>query len=241
MHQRHPGGKMTRRDGLTFRRGRARARNATRPRNNRRSDDILEAALRLFSEQGYTAVSIKDIAKAGRVNSALIYYYFASKEHLFVEALKYSARIAGSHHQHSKEGRDDPVAKINFWFDANVKMAMPLGQMLRLMLEYRATRKRSVAIERLITDFYAAEIGLLRDAIERGIKGGLFEPVDTIKTSLFVSTHLDGLMVAASIRPDYDLRAGFLQMRKILFAWLGYEKGIARRRSGARARLRAVA
>src|SRR5262244_1567344 len=116
---------MTMRDARTFRR--LRPRNAARPRNNRRSEDILAAALRLFSEQGYTAVSIKDIARAGRVNSALIYYYFASKEHLFVEALKYSARIASLHRPHSKESRDDPVAKINFWFDANVKMAMPLG------------------------------------------------------------------------------------------------------------------
>ena len=232
---------MTRRDAPRFQRGEVRARNTTSPRNNHRSSDILEAALRLFSEQGYTAVSIKDIAKAGRVNSALIYYYFANKEHLFVEALKYSARIATFHHQHSKKWRDDAVANINFWFDANVKMAMPLGQMLRLMLDYRATHKRSASIDRLIADFYEAEVGLLRDAIDRGIKSGLFEPVDTLKTSLFVSTHLDGLIVAASIRPDYDLRAGFLQMRKILFAWLGYEKDIVRRKSGGRANLRIVA
>ena len=44
---------------------------------------------------------------------------------------------------------------------------------------------------------------------------GCSEPVDTVKTSLFVSTHLDGLIVAASVRFEYDLRAGFLQMRKI--------------------------
>src|SRR5262244_2940716 len=112
---------MTMRDARTFRR--LRPRNAARPRNNRRSEDILEAALRLFSEQGYTAVSIKDIARAGRVNSALIYYYFANKEHLLVEALKYSARSATLHHQHSKKWDHDPVAKINFWFDANIKMA----------------------------------------------------------------------------------------------------------------------
>jgi len=197
--------------------------------------------LRLFSEQGYTAVSIKDIAKAGGVNSALIYYYFASKEHLFVEALKYSARAAVVDQQHSKKLRNDPVAEINFWFDANIRMSMPLGQMLRLMLDYRATRKRSASIERLIMDFYEAETSLLRAAINRGIKGGLFQQVDTVKTSLFVSTHLDGLMVAASIRPNYDLAAGFLQMRKILFAWLSYGRHAERRKSGVRTKLRFVA
>src|SRR5215470_1282669 len=194
---------------------------AVDPRNNGRSGAILEAAQRLFSEQGYTAVSIKKIARAARVNSGLLYYYFANKEHLLVEALKYSARIATLDDQRSKR---DPIADINFWFDANLKMAMPLGQMLRLMLEYRTTRKRSLPVEHLIRDFYAAEMGVLRDAIERGVRAGLFRRVDTTKTSLFVSTHLDGLMVAASIRPGYDLRAGFLQMRKILFAWLGCDQ-----------------
>jgi AcrR family transcriptional regulator len=211
---------------------------AARPRNNGRSGAILEAAQRLFSEQGYTAVSIKKIAKAARVNSGLLYYYFTNKEHLFVEALKYSARIATLDDQRSKER--DPIAEINFWFDANLKMAMPLGQMLRLMLEYRTTRKRSLPVERLIRDFYDAEMGVLRNAIERGVRTGLFRRVDTTKTSLFVSTHLDGLMVAASVRPGYDLRAGFLQMRKILFAWLGCDQ-LSRLKSGARSKLRVVA
>jgi hypothetical protein len=109
------------------------------------------------------------------------------------------------------------------------------------MLDYRAAHKRSAAVDRLITDFYQAEIGLLRGAIERGIKARLFQPVDPVRTSLFVSTHLDGLMVAASIRPNYDLPAGFLQMRKILFASLGYRRQAARRKSGVRAKLRIVA
>ena len=211
---------------------------AADPRNNGRSGAILEAAQRLFSEQGYTAVSIKKIAKAARVNSGLLYYYFTNKEHLFVEALKYSARIATLDEQRSKAR--DPIAEINFWFDANLKMAIPLGQMLRLMLEYRTTRKRSLPVERLIRDFYDAEMAVLRSAIERGVKTRLFKPVDTTKTSLFVSTHLDGLMVAASVRSAYDLRAGFLQMRKILFAWLVPDQ-LSRRKYVARSKLRVVA
>lgn len=237
MDRRRSAKRITGRNGRLSSPGPGRPR-AVRRRNNGRSGAILEAAQRLFSEQGYTAVSVKKIAKAARVNSGLLYYYFTNKEHLFVEALKYSARIATLGDQRSKER--DPIAEINFWFDANLKMAMPLGQMLRLMLEYRTTRKRSLPVERLIRDFYDAEMVILRNAIERGLKNGLFKTVDTTKTSLFVSTHLDGLMVAASIRPAYDLRAGFLQMRKILFAWLGSDQ-LSRRKSAPRSKLRVVA
>ena len=79
-----------------------RERRSGRQRGNHRSEQILEVALRLFAEQGFTAVSIKDIARASQINSALIYYYFTNKEHLFVEALRYSASTAAMHQQQSQ-------------------------------------------------------------------------------------------------------------------------------------------
>ncbi len=51
--------------------------------------------------------------------------------------------------------------------------------------------------------------------------------------SLFVPTHLDGLVVPAAIRPDFDLPAGLRQMRKMLFAYLGYEGASGERRQDA--------
>jgi AcrR family transcriptional regulator len=52
------------------------------PRTDRRGD-ILEAAERLFAAQGYSAVSIRDIATEARVPLALVRYYFGRKEELF--------------------------------------------------------------------------------------------------------------------------------------------------------------
>jgi AcrR family transcriptional regulator len=208
-----------------------------------RAEAILGVAFRLFAEQGYTGVSIKDIANASRINSALIYYYFANKHHLFVEALKYSVRSALARRGRLDGSAGNPVAELNLWFDTNEKLAKPLGQMLRLMLDYRASRRRSRSVARFIGGFYDTELGLLKGAIGAGIKRGVFRSVDATKTSLFVSTHLDGLVVAAAIRPDFDLPAGLRQMRKVLFTHLGYEgPKFARRQSASQpARLRVVA
>ena len=226
---------MAQRRALTFKASENHARRPTKQRGNQRSGRILNVALGLFAEQGYTGVSIKDIARAGQINSALIYYYFTNKDHLFVEVLKYSVRTALSRHQQFDGAHADPIAEINFWFDANAKLAKPLGQMLRLMLDYRTSRRRSASVERLIAEFYEAELGLLRGAIDLGIKRRLFRSLDTEKTSLFISTHLDGLMVAAAIRLDYDLAEGLRQMRKILFEYLGHvETASARPRTGPR-------
>lgn len=52
-------------------------------RENGRKHDIFAAAERLFSEAPYEAVSIRDVAAAAGVNSALIRYHFGTKEELY--------------------------------------------------------------------------------------------------------------------------------------------------------------
>lgn len=52
---------------------------------NVRKARILEAAELLFSGNAYEAVSVRDIATAAGVNSALVGYYFGNKEQLFRE------------------------------------------------------------------------------------------------------------------------------------------------------------
>ncbi|MEK7241093.1 MAG: TetR/AcrR family transcriptional regulator [Gemmatimonadota bacterium] len=58
------------------------------PKWQRRPDDrpreILDAALRVFSRQGYAAARLDDVAAAAGVTKGTIYYYFASKEDLLI-------------------------------------------------------------------------------------------------------------------------------------------------------------
>jgi TetR/AcrR family transcriptional regulator len=52
---------------------------------------ILDAALREFSAHGLAGARTEQIAAAARVNKALIYYYFESKEKLYLAALELAA------------------------------------------------------------------------------------------------------------------------------------------------------
>lgn len=58
-----------------------------------RKQEILDTALRLFSENGYEKTSIADIAKAIGVAQGLCYRYFPSKEALFDSAIEQYANI----------------------------------------------------------------------------------------------------------------------------------------------------
>ncbi|EPH42150.1 hypothetical protein STRAU_4797 [Streptomyces aurantiacus JA 4570] len=49
---------------------------------------ILEAARAQFSERGYEKASVRSIAKAAGVDSALVHHYFGTKEQVFAAAIE---------------------------------------------------------------------------------------------------------------------------------------------------------
>lgn len=48
---------------------------------------IVTSALRAFAEKGYAGTSLREIAEAARTTKPMIYYYFKSKEGLYVSTL----------------------------------------------------------------------------------------------------------------------------------------------------------
>jgi TetR/AcrR family transcriptional regulator len=55
---------------------------------DRTKTKILKAAEEVFSDKGYEGGGVDEIAARGKINKALIYYYFKSKENLLVEIMK---------------------------------------------------------------------------------------------------------------------------------------------------------
>jgi len=53
---------------------------------------VLDAAAILFGDQGYTATTLRQIAKRARIDAGSIYYYFASKEEILDEVMEIGIR-----------------------------------------------------------------------------------------------------------------------------------------------------
>lgn len=56
-----------------------------------RRRQLIEVAIRLFSQKGFTGTTTKEIALAANVNEALIFRYFATKDDLYAAILDYKA------------------------------------------------------------------------------------------------------------------------------------------------------
>ncbi len=58
------------------------------PSDSSGRDANLDTSAKLFSQQGYTGVSIRDIAQACGLTNAALYYHFKNKEDLFLAMLQ---------------------------------------------------------------------------------------------------------------------------------------------------------
>jgi AcrR family transcriptional regulator len=52
-------------------------------------EKILLAALDAFAEKGHLATTMEEIAVRAKLNKAMVYYYYSSKENLFQEVIKF--------------------------------------------------------------------------------------------------------------------------------------------------------
>ena len=89
---------------------------AKRPATVRR---ILGAAESVFAERGLAGARIDAIARAARVNKALLYYYFRSKEelHRFTLEMLFGDLRAETHREAAASPRQQIVGYVNGYFD----------------------------------------------------------------------------------------------------------------------------
>jgi len=83
---------------------------------------ILEAATDLFARDNFDAVSIKQIAAASGVNSALISYYFGGKKNLYQEVLVTHAKSFISFQDNIRTQNISALAKLRVYVDTIAKI-----------------------------------------------------------------------------------------------------------------------
>lgn len=90
-------------------------------RGTERRDQILDTAYRLFAEQGYHRTTVGDVCDALAVGKGVFYWYFPSKEALFVELLQNSLLKLRRAQQSAIESIEDPVERIEQGIRASIE------------------------------------------------------------------------------------------------------------------------
>ncbi len=161
------------------------ARTKSLPRTNdpeRTMADIIEVATREFSEKGLAGARIDDIAEAMRTSKRMIYYYFGSKEGLYIRVLEEAYRrmrdIESGLHLDDLAPEDALRRLVGFTVD--YQLANP--DFIRLVMTENIHRGEYLAQSKAIQKLNVPAIDGLQRVYQRGLEAGVFrsgiDPVD---------------------------------------------------------------
>lgn len=145
-----------------------------RRRADERPDEILDAALGAFTEQGFDAARVEDIARRAGISKAGLYLYFDSKEEILRGLIEREvAPIARMVRDLAENGLDDPLGTLRGLIGAFVTVtAQPrVGSVPRIVLSIAARFPEIGAFyrESVIEEGLGALIRLHRAGVEKGV------------------------------------------------------------------------
>jgi AcrR family transcriptional regulator len=155
---------------------------------DRTMSDILEVATREFASKGLTGARIDAIAASTRTSKRMIYYYFGSKEGLYVAVLEEAYRRIRSIEAGLRLDDLPPVEAlrrlVGFTFDYQV--ANP--DFIRLVMTENIHHGEFLARSATVQQLNVPAIDAIRSVYERGLATGEFRPgIDPLDLHMSIS------------------------------------------------------
>jgi AcrR family transcriptional regulator len=172
-------------------RGAAKATAKTEARTNdpeRTMADIIDVATHEFSEKGLAGARIDVIAEAMRTSKRMIYYYFGSKEGLYVAVLEEAYRRIRQIETelHLEDLAPEDALRKLVGFTVDYQLANP--DFVRLVMTENIHRGEYLAQSKSIRKLNVPAIDGLRRLYERGVTAGVFRSgLDMIDLHMSIS------------------------------------------------------
>jgi AcrR family transcriptional regulator len=143
------------------------------PRGKERRQQLMDYAAARFAENGYHPTSVAEIVQGLGVGKGVFYWYFDSKEQLFVEILRDAQHSLRRAQQQAIADEDDPVRRIELGIRASMQWSSEHRDVNQL-IQFAVTDERFIAAIRKGQEVAVAdvmrhlsegvELGLIRDA-----------------------------------------------------------------------------
>jgi TetR/AcrR family fatty acid metabolism transcriptional regulator len=170
-----------------------------------RRRQILEAALAVFTQKGYHATNVSDVAAQAGVSQGTIYWYFESKEELFQATVLFAFMDFGDSAVGGLEHYATAAEKLQAMAQAMEDFADVAEGLFMLFLGYWASSDRGEESAQIWMDLLREYKDVVVGIIEEGVRSGEFRPVDAESLVWAVLAAYDGLAAYGMFMPEMDL------------------------------------
>jgi AcrR family transcriptional regulator len=150
--------------------------------------EILEAATQEFADQGYAGARVDHIAALTRTAKRMIYYYFGSKEQLYIAVLEQEYAAIREAEQAIDVEHLDPVAAIRRLTELTFDHHEANPNFIRLVSIENIHHAEHLSRSERLTSLNNPAIELIAGILERGRAAGVFvRDVDAVDLHMMIS------------------------------------------------------
>jgi TetR/AcrR family transcriptional regulator len=193
---------------------------------------ILAAAGEEFAHRGYDGARVEAIVRRSKVSKNLLYYYFGSKEGLFIAVLE--AAYARLHEQQARMGVADvsPLEAVrelvtdlfHYWRESR--------DFIGFLTSENFHRAKHIKRSRFARDAYAGMIERLGRVLEAGAKAGVFRPgvdatdlyisISGLSYQYFANQHTLSYVLGKDLSSEEAMRVRLAHTQDVILGYLQY-------------------
>ncbi|MBA3592748.1 MAG: TetR family transcriptional regulator [Polaromonas sp.] len=137
-------------------------------------DNILRAATKVFARYGYDGGSVEKISQSAKSFDRMIYYYFGSKEGLFIEVLEDMYRRMNDAELELTLDLAQPVESLKDVINFVVSYYSKNPEFITLLNTENLHRGKHISKSSRARDYSSPAIAIIRQLLESGAAQGIF-------------------------------------------------------------------
>jgi len=157
-----------------------------------RKNQILDAALKTFSEMGFHKARMSDIADTSGLSKGSLYWYFESKDSIILNLLEKIFEPELKDLQALLTDNHSVEDRLDTYVDRVSEDMVAMLKWMPLVHDFIALAFRKEQVRKAITNYYNRHLDILLSLIQQGLDAGKFQADSALEASIAIGSIIEG-------------------------------------------------
>lgn len=168
------------------------------PKNNvseKRRNQILDAAMKTFSEVGFHKARMSDIADTSGLSKGSLYWYFDSKDSIILNLLEKFFEPEFKDLRALLTDSRSAEDRLEIYIDRVSDDMVAMLKWMPLIHDFIALAFRKEPVRKAISSYYQRHLEILLSLIQQGLDSGEFQADSAMEASVAIGSMLEGTVL----------------------------------------------
>tara|TARA_B100000315_G_scaffold259396_1_gene315273 strand:- start:9979 stop:10593 length:615 start_codon:yes stop_codon:yes gene_type:complete len=163
-------------------------------RKDLRKKQILDAALNVVVQKGYSSSRMDDIVEESQLSKGTIYWYYKSKKDVFLSLVNYWVNNFSVTLNHIVEEDISASEQLKELFNIFLKAYEENPDVFKAELEFWSMANRDKDFKLKTQKVYHELLIIIEDILQKGVKTGEFKNIDVKVAALSIMINIEGII-----------------------------------------------